>query len=66
MTKLVPFWIYAYDSSLLQNLRKQFLNPVSGHGPSMLKSQELNLVDQDRFVRFLLTDSDPVCTALSI
>jgi hypothetical protein len=51
---------------LLQKPRNPFPNPVSGHGLSPFESQELNLLDQDRFVRFLLTDSDPVSTALSI
>jgi hypothetical protein len=50
----------------IQKLREPFANPVRGHGLSLLESQELNLLDQDRFVRFLLSDSDPVSTALSI
>jgi hypothetical protein len=31
-----------------------------------LQSQELNLLDQDRFIGLFLTHSDPVSTALSI
>jgi hypothetical protein len=50
----------------IQKLRNPFLNPLCRHGLSLLESQELSLVDQRRFVRFLLTDSDPVSTALSI
>jgi hypothetical protein len=38
----------------IQKLRKQFPNPVSGHGLSVLESQELNLLDRDRFVRSFL------------
>jgi hypothetical protein len=41
-------------------------NPVRGQGLSQLESQELNLLDQDRFRPISLTDSDPVSTTLSI
>ena len=42
--------------------------PESGPPPGsfLLESQELNLVDQDRFIGLLSTDSDPVSAALSI
>jgi hypothetical protein len=51
---------------LLQKPRNAFPNPVRRHRLSLLESQELNLLDQGRFVRFLLNDSDPASAALSI
>ena len=44
----------------MQKLRKPLPNSACSHGLSLLESQELNLLDQNRLIGLFLTHSDPV------